>query len=348
MNSRISLTRLEDTCIRPKPDFEQLRKVLLREGKPDYVPFYELFANVEIMEQALGKKVPDRAATLEFYYKAGYDYIPTYPGIALRVGNLVDRSLGYPIKDWATFEEYVWPSPDSVSLAEFELLAPMLPEGMKMIGQTGGIFETAEKLLGYEQLCYLLVDDPSLVEAVFDRLAVLYEAMYRAMAGVPEVGAIVISDDLGFKTGTLIGVADLRKYVLPRHKMLAEIGHNAGKPVILHCCGNLSAIMEDIIEDVGIDAKHSYEDAILPVTEAKRLYGHRIAILGGLDMDRLCRGTEQEVRERTRMLLETCGSDGGYALGTGNSVAAFVPISNYLAMLDEAWRMRLDSTPFHA
>ena len=98
--------------------------------------------------------------------------------------------------------------------------------------------------------------------------------------------------------------------------------------------------MDDIIDDVKIDAKHSYEDAILPVTEAKMRYGNRMAILGGLDVDRLCRSTEEQIRDYTRMLVTECGATGGYALGSGNSIAAFVPVPNYLAMLDEGWKLR--------
>jgi len=98
--------------------------------------------------------------------------------------------------------------------------------------------------------------------------------------------------------------------------------------------------MPDIIDYVRIDAKHSFEDSILPVTEAKRLYGDRIAILGGFDMDRLCRSEEDEIREYTDMLLDVCGADGGYALGTGNSVAEFVPIPHYLTMLQQWARRR--------
>ncbi len=331
---------LAETSIKPRPDFEQLRKALVRDGVPEYVPFYELFANAEVMEPCLGRKIETRNDVVEFYHRAGYDYVPTWVWIDLPGGSLIDRTTGYPITDRKTFEAYPWPSPDSVSIGEFEATAPILPAGMKMVGQTGGIFEKAECLVGYEQLCLMLADDPDLVQALFDRLGVLFEAMYRAMAAIPEVGAITISDDLGFKTQTMIGPDDLRKYVLPWHKRLAEIGHAAGKPVILHCCGNLSEIMEDIIEDVRIDAKHSYEDAILPVTEAKRLYGDRIAILGGFDVDRLCRSTESEVREYTRMLITECGWGGGYCLGSGNSIAPFVPVGYYLAMLDEAWRMR--------
>jgi uroporphyrinogen decarboxylase len=334
------LRLFEDTCIRPKPDFEQFRKAVMRDGKPDYVPFYELFANVEIMEPTLGKPIPDRQTVIEFYHRAGYDYLPTWPWIDLPGGSLIDRSTGYPIKDWATFEAYPWPDPSSVSFDEFELTATVMPEGMKMVGQTGGIFETAEKLVGYEQLCFMLVDQPDLAEAVFERLDVLYQAMYRGMADFEDVGALVISDDLGFKTQTMISPDDLRRYVFPSHRRLAEIAHAKGKPCLLHCCGNLSEVMDDIIVYVGIDAKHSYEDAILPVTEAKKLFGHRIGILGGFDVDRLCRSTEQEVRAYTRILIEQCGSDGGYCLGSGNSIAKFVPVENYLAMLDEGWRLR--------
>ena len=98
-------------------------------------------------------------------------------------------------------------------------------------------------------------------------------------------------------------------------------------------------VMDDLIDDVGIDAKHSFEDKILPVEEVYRRWGDRIAVLGGVDMDVLGRGTEERVRARTRQILEVCGVKGtGYCLGTGNSVVNFIPVQNYLAMLDEGSR----------
>jgi uroporphyrinogen decarboxylase len=93
--------------------------------------------------------------------------------------------------------------------------------------------------------------------------------------------------------------------------------------------------MLDIIHDVKIDAKHSFEDAILPVEEAKRLYGQDVALIGGLDVDFLCRADETAIRRRVRSTLDTCHPGGGYCLGSGNSVAKYVPLENYLIMLDE-------------
>jgi len=331
---------LAGTGIKPRPDFSQLLRVLWRDGKPDYVPIYELFADLPVQEALLGKALPDRVATIQFYYEAGFDYVPVWPGLPLVTGNLADTRLGYPIKDWPSFEAYNWPSPSAISFAEFEAVAPCLPDGMRIIAQTGGIFEAAESLCGYMGLCLLLRDDRALVKAIFEHLGELYVAMYAGMAGIPEVGAVVISDDLGFRTQTLISPADIREFVLPWHKALADIIHRNRKPCILHSCGQLAAIMPDLIEFVGIDAKHSFEDAILPVTEAKRLYGDRIAILGGFDVDRLCRSDEQDIRDHVDYLLATCGASGGYALGTGNSVAKFIPLPHYLTMLQQWWRHR--------
>ena len=91
----------------------------------------------------------------------------------------------------------------------------------------------------------------------------------------------------------------------------------------------------DAIIGIGIDAKHSFEDQILPVEQAKALYGDKIALLGGLDMDFLCRAEESSLRARVRQILDQCHPGGGYCLGSGNSIAKYVPVDNYLIMLDE-------------
>lgn len=328
---------LENIGIKPDPDFERLKNVLFRKKQSGRIPFYELYVNQGVMEALLGRKMQNRADTLEFYYKAGYDYLPAWPRVPLKRGSLVDTSLGYPISDWKSFKEYVWPRREEVDLSEFEELRSVLPSGMKIIGQIGGIFECLEYLCGYENLCCMLYDERDLVTEILDRIEEVYVWMYEGMAAFSEVGALVVSDDMGFKTQTLIAPEDLRKLILPGHKRLAGIAHGAGKPCILHSCGNLKDIMEDIISFVGIDAKHSYEDEIMPVAEAKSLYGDRIGILGGFDVDRLCRESGDNIKKHTEFLLETCGAGGGYALGSGNSIADYVPLENYLIMLETGW-----------
>jgi uroporphyrinogen decarboxylase len=148
--------------------------------------------------------------------------------------------------------------------------------------------------------------------------------------------AIFQGDDMGFRTATLVAPDALRAYVLPWHERFAAMAHGHGVPYFLHSCGNVEAIMPDLVGRVGIDGKHSFEDAIMPVEAFQARYGGQIAVLGGVDVDTLAAGTPEAVRRRTRALIETCGPRGRYAVGSGNSIPSYVPVENYLAMVDEA------------
>jgi uroporphyrinogen decarboxylase len=128
----------------------------------------------------------------------------------------------------------------------------------------------------------------------------------------------------------------MRRFVFPWHKRIVAAAHAAGRPAILHSCGNLSLVMDDVIDDMKFDGKHSYEDAIQPVEEAYEQYGRRIAVLGGIDVDFVCRAASEEIHRRSKAMLERSAKRGGYALGTGNSVPAYVPDEGYFAMISAA------------
>jgi len=96
--------------------------------------------------------------------------------------------------------------------------------------------------------------------------------------------------------------------------------------------------MDDLLDDVQIDAKHSFEDTIEDVADVKARYGDRLTILGGIDVDFLCRASEEQVRARVRRTLDACFAGGCYVLGSGNSVTNYIPVTNYLAMIDEGNR----------
>jgi uroporphyrinogen decarboxylase len=215
-----------------------------------------------------------------------------------------------------------------------------LPEDMCIVG-SGGFAHFAEYLIwlmGFETLCFALFEQRDLVAAISRRLLELYEVIVQRMLAFDRVRVIWGSDDMGFRNGTLISPKDLREFVLPGHRAMARAAHAAGRPYLLHSCGKIDAIMDDLIEDVGIDGLHSYEDTIRTVEETKVKYGQRIAILGGIDLDFLCRADERAIRQRVRITLERCHAGGGYLLGTGNSVANYLPLENYLIMLDEGRR----------
>ena len=107
---------------------------------------------------------------------------------------------------------------------------------------------------------------------------------------------------------------------------------------MLHACGDLSELMDSLINYVHIDGRHSFEDVIEPVVDAKKRYGSQIALLGGIDVHFLCEANEEQIRKRVRETLDICQPGGGYCLGSGNSVVNYMPVDNYLTMMDEGRR----------
>jgi uroporphyrinogen decarboxylase len=245
------------------------------------------------------------------------------------------------ITTWAEFEAYPWSSSQEVDYYPIEYMAERLPEGMGIFGQLDGVYESLSWMMGYETLCLSLYDQPDLVAAICERIAEVYIPLARSLAQMDRVIGLWMGDDLGFKTGTLISPRHLRQYIFPIQRKIAEIAHQYGKPFLLHSCGNLAVIMEDLISDVGIDAKHSYEDQIIPVEQFCLRYQDRVCTIGGIDIDLLARGSEEQVRQRVRQVLDACAPSKAYMLGSGNTITNYIPIPNFLAMVDEGRRFNL-------
>jgi uroporphyrinogen decarboxylase len=215
----------------------------------------------------------------------------------------------------------------------FDQYAHLLPDGMKfVVPGPGGLLESAIDLVGFERLCYMLYEDEQLVQNVFDAVGCRLLRFYEICSAFESVGAFIVNDDWGFKTQTIFDPDNMRKYIFPWHRKIVTAIHQSGKPAILHSCGNIYGMLDEIIETLGYDAKHSFEDVILPVEEAWKAWENKIAILGGIDMDFLATRTPEAVAKRASHLLELTQSK-GYALGSGNSIPEFIPVENYLAMI---------------
>jgi len=327
-------------------NFENLLNVLRCE-EPDRPTLFEFFLNQRLYKRLAGAQWSEETDLPSWYGnmilafgRAGYDYATVngsffrFPSGEKAAEKTISLNDGVVITDRNSFDAYPWSMPDP---AEYDSLALELPRGMKFIVcGPGGVLENVIWLMGYDNLCFLLADDPALVSDIFDAVGSRLVRHYELAVQYDTVGACISNDDWGFKTQTMLSAADMRKYVFPWHKRIVETIHAGGRPAILHSCGNLEPVMEDIIADMRYDGKHSYEDVICPVEESYRRWGGRIAILGGIDMDFICRSTTDEIKRRSRDMLARSAGKGGYALGTGNSVPEYIDDEKYFAMISVA------------
>jgi uroporphyrinogen decarboxylase len=335
-----------------KPDIENLYKILRKE-EPSRPTLFELFMNQPLYERLAGRELPCRAdpeeAALEnlklvvdAYAAAGYDYATTHgSAFGFTSHRHQDRSTvslneGCVITDEASYEQYQWPDPDHCDFSRLEKIRPFLPEGMKLMCMgPGGVLENVIELVGYDNLCFMLFDNPELLQAIFNRVGEALLKYYRMVLEFDTVGILMSNDDWGFNHQTFLAPADMRKYVFPWHKKFVDLAHEKNIPALLHSCGYAADIMDDVV-NIGFDGKHSFEDAIVPVEDSYELYCGRIAILGGMDVNFMILHSKEEIAARCKAMLRRAEGRGGYALGTGNSVPEYIPQEHFIALLKAA------------
>lgn len=338
--------------LRPRerqPDFRQLLKVLHKE-RADRPVLFELFVCDEILELVTGTAVKGRSRlerdcmTVRTYDWLGYDYALVMASEMKFPSGKIDAKASYSLNDGAmiydrsTFDAYPWPSAREYDYGYLDTLNEQMPAGMGLlVWANDGPLESVIRLVGYENLCYMLYDDEMLLADIFEQVgARIYEDYKNAMAR-SSVAGLVVGDDWGFNTQTMLPVDVYRKYLFPWHKKIVALAHETGRPAILHSCGRYDMVIEDIIEDIGYDARHSYEDNIVPVEEAYEQLYPRIAVLGGIDVDFLATAAPEEIAGRAKRLLCKTMARGGYGLGSGNSIPSYIPVPNYFAMLKTAF-----------
>ncbi len=338
-----------------QPDFSQLVSVLKRKV-PDRPTLFEFAFNTRLIQRLSGMNAEKYIGRLDAFKPlinafrfAGYDYVT----ISAWRTNTMDffkgdrqkessHSLneGAIIVDRKSFDAYEWPDPESGDFDIYHDIGPLLPDGMKLIpGGNGGLLENVIDLVGFENLSLMTMLDPDLTTEIFDAVGSRLLRFYDIVSSVDTVGACIVNDDWGFKNQTMFSPDALRKWVFPWHKKMVRAIHGNGKYAILHSCGQVQDVMDDIIDDMRYDAKHSFEDEILPVESALEQWGSRIAILGGIDVDFLARSEPDSILARSQSLLKTSQDKGGYALGSGNSIPDYIPDDNFMAMIQSVNRI---------
>jgi uroporphyrinogen decarboxylase len=350
-----------DNVLRPKgwqPDFRHLEQVLKKQ-RPDRPVFFDFIIGADKERFLTGEHYRqetefDRVVTtIRAFHSAGYDHSPiivrglSFPRLSDQShADVQTKSLnfGAMITDRASFEAYSWPEISECDFSIIDQASTYLEGNVKFIPFSfDGILENTIGITGYENLCYMLYDDPDLVGDIFREVGSRIKTYYAHCLEYDDVGAILCNDDWGFNSQTMVPPDVLRRYVFPWYREIVAMAHRKGKYAILHSCGYYGDIIDDIIDDMKFDGRHSYEDKIQNVEAAYQAYHGRIAIMGGIDVDYLARSSQKDVYERSKNILLSAQAYGGYALGSGNSVPDYITNENFAAMLQAAYDMGVQS-----
>lgn len=345
-----------------EPDYRHIEQAA-RNQQSYRLPLYEHIICEEMMESILGvqfsqlkngnhaEKAEYFKHYCDFFRKMGYDTVSYEEciGPVMPASGALGGHVDPVIKTRDDFERYPWAQiPDwyfERYSENFAALAEALPPGMKAVGGIGnGVFECVQELVGYMNLCYLRADDPELYRELFQMLGdVCLKIWERFLSEFGDSFCVLrFGDDLGFKSNTLLPGQDIKTLIIPQYQRIIHAVHTYHKPFLLHSCGCIWNVMEDLIETAGIDAKHSNEDQIAPFPVWVERYGDRIGNFGGIDTDAVCRLSRQDMREYILQVIRCCQGHGEFAFGSGNSIPSYVPVEGYLTMVETVREFRGD------
>ncbi len=275
------------------------------------------------------------AAVTSFYYpeKVTFDFFNTY------FTETADPDMGRCFltkrllnsEDSLSLFESLMPDPDHPSRYErVEHWIQKYREDFAVFARldlgTGATLQS----MGLENFSYALADNPQLIHKIHERFS---DWAIRTISHLNESSFdfFWVMDDLAWNKAPFISPKVFREFFLPHMK---EVAQTIKKPWVFHSDGNISPILEDLIE-LNMDALHPIQPDVMDISEVKKKYGEKLCLIGNIDLHyTLTRGTTDDVTSEVEERIRVAGKNGGYIISSAMTLADYCKPENVLAMAD--------------
>jgi uroporphyrinogen decarboxylase len=334
--------------------YRELKK-LLGVDKPDilFMEDFQLSVVDEEVLQILGTDTRGAPAKPMYYDKKVIDENTYYDNFGIKYfmpsNGLYFDMVENPLAKMETLAEmkdnYQWPDPINPKVVEgVREQAKKLKEENRyaIVGDmvNTGIFEPSHYLRGFQNFLMDVLINEDIACYILEKMLEYQSKRYEAYLN--EVGEyldiVFVGDDLSSAQTTLISPQAYRDIVKPYQKEYFRFIKSRTKAKLLyHSCGNITPLIEDLIE-IGVDILNPIQVSAndMDTKKLKELYGDRLCFLGAVDTSEvLPKGTPEEVREEAIRRIEDLGPS-GYILASVHDIQADVPAENVVAMYKAA------------
>ena len=195
------------------------------------------------------------------------------------------------------------------------------------------LFERAWSLRGMENLLMDFFENEGFVDALFSmitdyNLAIITEALKYPVDG------FYFGDDYGQQNGLIMGRELWRRMIMPHLKRTFAPVKAKGYPVFLHSCGDISDILEDLI-DIGLDGYQTVQPEIYDLHLLKEKFGSVLTFYGAVSTQQFLPFAKPEaVQAKITETIRILGKNGGYICAPTHQVTEDVPPENIMAMIE--------------
>jgi uroporphyrinogen decarboxylase len=246
------------------------------------------------------------------------------------------RVSGHPLEEsWDLLDAYVLPDPCAPK--RYERSAREVgdsPDRYRLGHVWFTLFERLWFLRGFNNMLM----DPYIYPEGFARLRdLIVEFNLASIQRQVDLGVdgIFFSDDWGTQSNLLMNPDDWRKWYKPQYERMFDAVHAGGAHVWMHLCGNVMAIIPDLIE-VGLDVLNPVQPQAMDVDVLASRFGGQLCFFGGFDVQKtLPFGTKSDVEDEVRHLMDIFGGyGGGYVGGTSHTILPDTPVENIVTLFE--------------
>lgn len=261
-------------------------------------------------------------------------------------GGVGATPVDYPLKDWADLDRYLAEQfPDPRAPGRLAAAAAMLERHRETRYCFGTIhlalFERLHALRGMHNVFTDFYTNAADVRRLLDAVADYVAELIRAYAALG-ADSVFLTDDWGSQTALLISPAMWRDFFRPHYARWFAEAHRLGLDVIFHSCGNVLALVPDLIE-IGVDVLDPLQPGAMDIEQLARRFGGQVSWCGAIDLQELLtHGTPAQVRSAVGRLIDRLGRPfgGGYIVSPANVLTPDIPLENLAALFAAAHARR--------
>jgi hypothetical protein len=257
----------------------------------------------------------------------------------------IPHYLEFPIKDRSTWEafrdEFLDVNHPDRAITD-ETLQRMLEKSrtaeLPVVVGFGSFIGWIRDWIGFENLAYLSVDDPDLIEEMVAHLSDMLLALLPPVLDRCQIDAAAGWEDIAFNSGPLLSPRFFRERIMPHMEPVMRMLRQHGIDVIwTDCDGNINELVP-LWLSVGLNCMFPLEvNAGNDPVALRQKYGRDLLIMGGFDKFALHQGREATLAELKR--LEPVVADGGYIPHVDHRCPAKVSWDSYCYYIWEKCHM---------
>jgi uroporphyrinogen decarboxylase len=256
-------------------------------------------------------------------------------------GGSYDEFANHPLADMTDVEQihaYTWPSADDHDYDWYRHAIRHAPPHRLIRSCDYEPFLLYCAMRGMEQAMIDLIAEPEIAGAALDHIFRYYFDLNQRTfeIGKGTVDVTYIAEDLGGQQSLLFSVQQIRKFILPNQKRMADLARSYGVHVFYHTDGAARDIIPDLIDVTGIELLNPIQWRC-PGMEREGLvrdFGDKIIFHGAVDNQQtLPFGSAEDVRNEVLENI-TIFSGARWVCAPCHNLQPVTPTENIMALYE--------------